>query len=108
VVAAGGRLEFAFAEAIALAFDEQEINVVGEAIDERGDACGIGKDSVPVFEDAIGGDQNRAAFVATIDDFEEQVSSAGVVRKITKLINAEDLGPGIVWYSPKTGQVNKI
>ena len=68
---------------------------MGEAVDQGGDASGMGKDGVPVFEDAIGGDQNGAAFVAAIDDFEEQVSGAGVVREITNFVEAEELGASI-------------
>ena len=66
---------FAFTEAITLAFNEEEIDVMSEPVDEGGDASGIGKDGVPVFEDAIGCNDNRAAFVTTVDDFEEQISS---------------------------------
>ncbi len=88
-------LQFAFAEAIAPAFNEQQIHVVGEPVDEGGDAGGMGKDGVPVFESTIGAEQNGAAFVTAIDDFEEQVGGAGVVREITNFVDAKDLGAGI-------------
>lgn len=94
-LAAGGSFQFAFAEAITLAFNEQQIDVMSQAVDEGGDASGIGKDGVPVFEDAIGGDDDRAALVTTIDDFEEQVGSTGVIREITNLVNAKQCGTSI-------------
>ena len=78
-----------------MAFNDHEIDVMSETVDEGGDAGGIGKDGVPVFEDAIGGDQNRATFVTAIDDFEKQVGGAGVVREIANFVDAEDLGAGI-------------
>ena len=56
-----------------MAFNDHEIDVVGEAVDEGSDTGGVGEDGIPVFEGAIGGDQNGAAFVTAIDDFEEQV-----------------------------------
>ncbi len=94
-IAAGSGLQLAFAEAIALAFNDEEIDVVREAVDEGGDASGIGENGVPVLEDEIGGDDDRAAFVTAIDDFEEQVGSTGVVREITNFVNAEELGASI-------------
>ena len=68
---------------------------MSETIDKGGDAGGIGKDGVPVFKSAIGGDDQRAALVTAIDHFEEQVGGSGVIREIAEFINAEQLGPGI-------------
>lgn len=65
---------------------------LSKAVDQGGDASGIGKDGVPVFEGAIGGDDDPAPFVTTIYDFEEQVGSTGVVREITNFVKAEELG----------------
>lgn len=93
-LATGGSFQFAFAEAITLAFNEQQIDVMSKAVDEGGDASGVGKDSVPIFKDAIGGDDDRAAFVTTIDDFEEQVGSTGVVE-IDNFVNAKQCGSSI-------------
>ena len=53
VGSAGGGFEFTFAEAVALAFDDEEIDVMSKTIDQGGDAGGIGKDRVPVFKGAI-------------------------------------------------------
>jgi len=50
---AGGGFQLAFAQAIALAFNEEQIDVMGKAVDQGGDASSIGKDGVPVFEHAI-------------------------------------------------------
>ena len=50
-----GALQFAFAGAIALAFDHRDVGVVGEPIEKRGDAGGVGKDLVPLLESPVGG-----------------------------------------------------
>jgi len=42
-----------------------------QAIQQRGDAGSIGKDLVPLFEWAVGGDDYAFALVAAVDDLVE-------------------------------------
>ena len=65
---------------------------MGEAVEKRREAGGIGKDSVPVFEDFIGGEQDGFALVTLVEDFEEQVGGVGVIRKVATLINLYERG----------------
>ncbi len=47
--------------------------MVSEPIEQCRNAGGVGKDGIPVLEGTIGGDQNRAAFIAAIDDLVKQI-----------------------------------
>ena len=92
---AGGGFEVAFAEAVALAFNDEEVDVVSEAINEGGDTGGVREDGIPVFEGTISSDDEGAALVTAIDDLEEQIGSGSIVREITEFINAEQLRASI-------------
>ena len=47
--------EFSFASPKAVAFEREDLGVVGEAVDERDGARGVGEDGVPALERQIGG-----------------------------------------------------
>jgi hypothetical protein len=70
--------------------------VVGEAIQQRAQAGGVGEHGVPFGEDEVGRDVQRAALVAAVDDFEEQVRGAVVVvGEISDLVDTEQVGTSI-------------
>ena len=46
--------EFSFASPKAVAFEREDLGVVGEAVDERDGARGVGEDGVPALERQIG------------------------------------------------------
>jgi hypothetical protein len=85
---ARGGFQFAFADAVGSAFDQGDVRVMGEAVEESGDAGGVGKDGVPVLERAIRRQQRGVAFVAAVDDFEQQVSGVGIVGQISYFVQA--------------------
>lgn len=91
---AGGGFLFAFADAVALAFDHGDIGVVGEAVQQGGDHRGVGEHGIPVLEGAVGGEQQGAVLLAEVDDFVEQVSGLGVVGEITDLVDGQQGGEG--------------
>ena len=95
--------EFSFASPKAVAFEREDLGVVGEAVDERDGARGVGEDGVPALERQIGGHQDRAMLVATTDDLKEEVRGAGIVREISDLIDGEQCGPGIVLQAAVEG-----
>ena len=95
--AASGRLLLAFAAAIAFAFNDGDVGVVGETIEETDDAGGVGKHDVPVFEGAVGSDDDRAVLVAPVDDLVEQIGDMAVVGEITNFVDTEQSRPGVLF-----------
>ena len=79
---AGGGFQLAFADAIRSALDDGDVGVMGEAVEERRDASGMGEDRVPLFEGLVGSQQDGLALVTVVDDFEEQIGGVGVVSEI--------------------------
>jgi hypothetical protein len=63
------------------------VRVVDEAVDERGGDHGVAEDLAPRFEAAIGGDDDRAAFVAAGDQGEEQVGGLAFERQVADLVD---------------------
>ena len=60
--------------------------MVGEAVDQRGDAAGVGEDVGPFVEGEIGREDEGLLLVAPRDDLEEQVRGAGVVGEVADLV----------------------
>jgi hypothetical protein len=79
----------AFFEAVALAFEGEDVGVVDEAVAQRGGDHGVGEDFAPGFEAAVAGDDDRAAFVAAGDEREEQVGGLAFEREVADLVNDE-------------------
>ena len=50
------------------------------------DAGSIGKHLVPVLEAFVGGHEDRALFIAAVDDLIEQVGGVAVVGKVANLV----------------------
>ncbi len=90
-----GGFQFAFPDAVGSAFDQGDVGMMSEAIQQRGDAGGVGENGVPVFESFIGSQQNRIAFVAVVNHFEEQVGGVGVVSQISTFVNHQESGAGV-------------
>jgi hypothetical protein len=62
-------------------FDQDSFYVVQEPIEGgRGNGAITVKDSGPLFESFVGGDDDRITFVALADNFEQQVSAVAVGR----------------------------
>ena len=95
--AALSRLLFTFAAAIAFAFNDGDVGVVGETIEETDDAGGVGKHDVPVFKRAVGSDDDRAALVASVDDLVEQIGGVAVVGEIANFVDAKQRRPGVLF-----------
>ena len=81
--------ERGLAPAIAAAFDDEDLDVVGQAIDQSYGARGVGEDGVPVLEGQIGGDEQGAVLVAAADELEEQVGGPCVVGEISQFVAHE-------------------
>ena len=77
--------ELGLSSAEAMALEEENLGVVGQAVDQRDGAGGVGEDSVPSFEGQVGGDQQGAVLVATADELEDQVGGASVVAEVAHL-----------------------
>src|SRR5208283_6141120 len=93
-----GRFGFhlAFSHAVGIAFEQGDIGMMGEAVQQRGDAGGVGEDGIPFLKGFVGGQDHGVAFVAVVDDFEEQVGGVGVVGQVTNFVKDEQAGAGVV------------
>jgi hypothetical protein len=63
------------------------VGVVDESVDER---CGdhrVAEDLAPGLEAAVGGDDDRAAFIAARDEREEQVGGLAFERQVADLVD---------------------
>src|SRR5271157_4556763 len=92
-----GRFGFplAFPLAVGIAFDQGDVGMMGEAVQQGGDAGGVGEDGVPFLEGLVGGQEDGIAFIAVVDDFEQQVGSVSVVGEVTTFIDDQQVGAGI-------------
>ena len=79
--------DLGLAPAIAPAFKEQDLDVVGQPVDQCDGARGVGEDGVPALERQVGGDEQGAVLVAAADELEEQVGGSGVVGEVAHLID---------------------
>ena len=69
--------------------------MVSEAIQQSGNASGIGKNLVPFLEGSVGSDNHGTLLVAAVDDLVEKVCGVVVVGEVGQFVNAEQMGPGI-------------
>src|SRR5208337_5490860 len=92
-----GRFGFhlAFPHAVGIAFQESDVGVMGEAVQQRGDAGGVGEDGIPFLEGFVGGQEHGVAFVAVVDDFKQQVGGVGVIGQITYLVEHQQAGASV-------------
>src|SRR5208282_6458457 len=92
-----GRFGFhlAFPHAVGIAFQESDIGMMGEAVEQRGDAGGVGEDGIPFLEGFVGSQDHGIAFVAVVDDFEQQVGGVGVIGQVTDFVKHEQAGAGV-------------
>lgn len=81
------------AQAIAGALDLDDGGVVQETVEQGCCDDGIVEDVAPFGKAAVGGEDHGAAFVAGIDELEEQVAAALDDRQVADLIDDEQLGP---------------
>ena len=94
-LSASNRFQLALSDSKALAFNDGDVGVMSEPVQQSGDAGGVSEDIIPVFECSVGCDQQGRAFVAAIDHFVKQVGGAWIVGEITHFINAEQAGLGV-------------
>ena len=75
------------AQPVAGALDLDDDGMVEQAVEQRGGDDGIAEDLAPFGEAAVGGEDHRAAFVAGVDELEEQIAAAGHDRKVADLVD---------------------
>ena len=90
-----GGLQFAFPDAVGSTFDQGDVGMMSQAIQQSGDAGSVGENGVPVFESLVGSQQNRIALIAVVNHFEEQVGGVGVVSQIPTFVNDQQSGAGV-------------
>ena len=65
--------------------------MVDEAVDHGGGDDFVAEDFAPASEGQVGGDQDRALFVAGRDELEEQVRGVGVEGDVADLVDDDQL-----------------
>jgi hypothetical protein len=79
-------------QAVALAFQLDQVRVMQEAIQDGGGAGDVAEEFAPVFEWTIARHDGRARFVATQDDLEQAFTGAFWQLLHTHVINDEQIG----------------
>src|SRR5439155_11036060 len=74
---------------VAVSVDRDDVRMVHDAVDQRGDGRGVGEDAGPFAERQVGGEGETPSLVAATDDLEEQIGGAGVVGQIPDFIDQE-------------------
>ena len=85
----------AFPHAVGIAFDQGDIGMMGKAVQQRGDAGGVGEDGIPFLEGFVGGQDHGIAFIAVVDDFEQQVGGVGVIGQVAAFVDHEEIRAGV-------------
>ena len=87
-----GRDSFSFGATVTVAFDEDWLRVMQEAIKQSGSHGGItDEDSGPVLEGDVGRDDDRAVLVAFGDDLKEQLCAPLVQGQISQFVQNVEL-----------------
>ena len=79
------RTLFGFFEPVRLALDSDDFGAMDEPIDERYDASGTGENLLPLSEGFVGGNDGTLFFVASVEQFKEQVCVTIRVGQIADL-----------------------
>ena len=83
------------AEAPGLGAGVDDVGAVGEAVDDGLGQPGVGEDLGPLAERQVGGDDQRAAFVALGEDLEDELGGAVGQREVAELVEDDELGAGV-------------
>ena len=83
------------AEAPGLGAGVDDVRAVGEAVNDGLGEAGVGEDLGPFAEGQVGGDDQRAAFVALGEDLEDELGGAVGQREVAELVNDDELGAGV-------------
>ena len=86
-VGCGDAAEVAVAEAVAVAFEGDNVGVVDESVDHGGGDDVVAEHLSPAAELLVGGDDEAGVFVAGGDELEEQVRRFGLEGDVANLID---------------------
>src|SRR3954447_15888235 len=79
--------EVAVFEAVAVAFEGEDLGVVDQAVDHGGGDDVVAEDLAPGAEGLVGGDDQACAFIAARDEHEHEVGGLRVKRDVADLID---------------------
>ena len=74
--------------------DRQDVDMVGDAVEQRAGEALAGEDRGPFLEGQVGGDDGGAVFVAAAEDVEQQLASALREGHVAEFINDQQADPG--------------
>src|SRR3954453_7091872 len=80
-------VEVLAAQAVAVAFEREDLAVVDEPVDHRGGGHVVAEDLTPGAERLVAGDDHRGALVAVRDQAEHEVGGLGVKRDVADLVD---------------------
>ena len=79
--------ELGLTASVVASLDDEDLDVVGQAVDEGDGAGGVGEDGVPVLERQVGGDEQGPVLVTAVDELEEKVGGPRVVGEVADLVD---------------------
>jgi len=89
-----GTASLALLEAVAVAVHLEDVDVVGEPVEQSaGQALG-GEHAGPLVEGQIAGDDGGTALVALAEDLEQQLGAARRQGDVTQLVDDQELVAG--------------
>ena len=75
-----------------LASDGQDVAVVEQAIEDGGGDDGVAKDVAPLADAPIVGEEDRASFVLSGYELEEEMGGVFLEGQVSDLVDDQDLG----------------
>ena len=81
------------AHSVAGPVDREDGAVVEEPVEDRGGDGGVVEDLAPGGDAAVGGEDDRAVFVAAADDLEEVACCFGRQRQVAEFVDDQEGGP---------------
>jgi hypothetical protein len=85
----------------------RDFGVMDESIDERYDASGAWEDLLPLGKRLVGGNDGALLFVASVEQFEEQVRVAIGVREVSDFIDDEYVWCEVIAIEGKSYRLKK-
>ena len=92
---------FALLEPEALAVHLEDLDVMGQAVEERAGEAFRSKDLGPFIEGQVGGDQDRATLVALAEHLEQQLGAGLGEGHEAQFVDDQELPSGEPFLEPK-------
>jgi hypothetical protein len=93
----GGRSSAKFAancEAVGFVADLDDVETMGQTVQQRGGRLGIAEDAAPLRERQVGGDDETDLLIELADQVKQQRPAIGAEGQIAEFVEHDDTGVG--------------